>query len=77
MYNAPTKMTVNAVAVWDEHEQQWCVSVLSTYEGASIHGVPMVETNASVQRVAECDEVVIPWAILHHNGINPDALLKD
>lgn len=70
------KMTVNAVAIWNEKEGYWDVSVLSTYDGINFNGIPCSEARASEHTISDCDEYVFPWAILQHNGINTDYINK-
>ena len=75
MNNTPTKMTVNAVAIWNEREQKWDVNIMTTYDGVALD-CPISTCEVSKQIVAECDELVFPIAMLQHSGLDIDVIRK-
>lgn len=66
----PTTMTMNVNAVYNEEKECWEVSVL---EVGTAHAVKTNEPlyyqrESKMEIFDECDEYVIPIAILEHNG---------
>lgn len=69
--NIPVTMTVIANAVWNENKCLWEVSVsqFATNYSAKTQE-PIYEQSENSYEIAECDEFVIPYAILTDNGID-------
>ena len=75
----PTTMTMTINAIWNEKEEKWEVSIFEI--GTSIcakTNEPMYEQiTTNIEIADECDEYVIPIAILEHNGIDTTKLRFD
>lgn len=71
-----TKMTVNAVAIWNEETGNWEVKIDECYESDTqfADGKYHKIEKTSVQNISNCDEYVIAWASLKHNGIDTEKI---
>lgn len=70
-----TKMTVNAVAIWNDEDGCWDIDVVSNYNSNDT-ATPIDETRAGTYKIGNCDEFAIPWAILQHDGISTELIEK-
>lgn len=63
---------VKALAVWNEEKRTWEVTIKQKFQAENcITGKLFTKhwTTKNIE-ISECDEFVIPWAILEDNGIN-------
>jgi hypothetical protein len=72
----PSTMTMNVNAVYNEEKECWEVVILEVGTAkAVITNEPLYyQRETSIEICDECDEFVIPIAILEHNGINTHKL---
>lgn len=77
--NKPTTMTIFANAVYDTEKKQWEVIVQQMGTNTNVKdGKPTYFQSCNKFFIKDqCDELVIPIAILEDNGINAKELFKD
>lgn len=72
-------ITVIANAVWNDEKGLWEVEIhqISTHDESCTFGQgATMEQHTSNFEIEECNELVIPMAILKDNGIDTDELIK-
>ena len=67
------KMTATATAIWNDEKGYWEVEIFQTYD----NGFTETDERHNTVNVCDCDELVIPEAILEANGIVVNGLLAD
>ena len=73
-------ITVFAKAVWNEIKGAWDVEVhqMATHDETCTFGQgATMEQSTNHYEIKECDEFVIPVAILKNNGIDPEDFFKN
>lgn len=72
----PTTMTMYVNAVYNEEKECWEVTVLEVGTAHSIKNNEHLyyQTESKVEISDECDEFVVPIAILEHNGFDTSRL---
>ena len=71
--NIPDMMSTNVNAVYSEEKKLWEVTVSSISIGTCAKtGKPLYFQDTETFEIKQCDEFVIPWAVLKFNGINTD-----
>ena len=67
-----TKMTATATAIWNDEKGYWEVEIFQTYDDGEVS-----DERYDIVKVCDCDEAVIPEAILSANGILVNGLFAD
>ena len=67
-----TKMKVKAEAIWNDEKGYWDVDISQTYENDEV----TIDRNNTV-KVRDCNEMVIPEALMEANGIVVNGLFAD
>ena len=70
----PATMTVVANAVFNEDKNVWEVSIFESATCRSLHNEPLYYQNSQTIEIAECDELVIPFALLETSGIKTECI---
>lgn len=68
----PTTMTMTVNAVWNEDKNLWEVGIFEVHTGicAKTNEPLYTQRKSTMELCDECDEYVIPVAIMEHNGID-------
>lgn len=69
----PDTMTMTISAIWNKEEEKWEVSIfeVGTVSKEGLIREPMYwQRGSNIEICDECDEYVIPIAIMEHNGID-------
>lgn len=71
MFRKKSVQKIKAKAVWNEEKGAWEVIVKQKITARNLDNKYFTtKTKSQIITVEECDEFVIPWAILEDNGIN-------
>lgn len=77
MFRKKTVQKIKAKAVWNEEKGVWEVIVKQKNIARNFDNKYFTtKTKSQIITVEECDEFVIPWAILEDNGIDTKMINK-
>lgn len=77
MFRKKSIQKIKAKAVWNKEKHVWEVIVKQKITARNLYDKYFTtKTKSKVIEVDECDEFVIPWAILEDNGINTKTINK-
>ena len=71
----PSTMSINANAIWNQEKEIWEVSVFEISTSHNYKGEPLYSQRIENFEIKECDEFVLPCAILVMNGLNSKLLI--
>ena len=69
----PDTMTMTVHAIWNEKTEKWEVSIAevgTVSKGGLVREPLYYQRESNIDICDECDEFVIPIAIMEHNGID-------
>lgn len=74
-YELPTMISLNANAIWNNEKAVWEVTISQiALDKEARTNEPLYYQGTQTFEIVECDEFVIPWAILQMNGINTNKI---
>ena len=77
MFRKKPIQKIKAKAVWNKEKNVWEVVVKQKITARNFYDKYFTtKTKSKVIKVNECDEFVIPWAILEDNGIDTKIINK-
>ena len=77
MFRKKPIQKIKARAVWNKEKNVWEVIVKQKITARNLYNKYFTtKTKSKTIEVCECDEFVIPWAILEDNGIDTKTINK-
>lgn len=77
MFKKKSIQKISAKAIWNEEKKIWEVVVKQKITARSFYDKYFTtKTKSKIIEVDECDEFVIPWAVLEDNGIDTKEINK-
>lgn len=70
MFQRKPKQKVKIVAIWNKEKQTWECKIKQKENVKTIDSKIITIKSKSKKEIKECNEFVIPFALLEHNGIN-------
>ena len=77
MFKRKPKQKIKVIAIWNKDKQAWECKIKQKETVRMIDGKMENIKSQSLQTIKECNEFVIPIALLEHNGINTKKLFKN
>lgn len=74
MFRRKHKQIVKVIAIWNTEKKVWECKVKQKEICQTLDNKWRIFKNKEQKIVDECDEFVIPWAVLECNGINTKSI---
>ena len=77
MFKRKPKQKIKVIAIWNKDKQAWECKIKQKETVRMIDGKMENIKSQSLQTIKECNEFIVPVALLEHNGIDTKKFFKN